>query len=156
MYIVKCSKFSCIPMEHSIDYCFLYMQRCILWQLWPMCISAYLGANIFAHASDRMIFRNPCMSPPLAPLSGFATMLQRLGIWWGRCYWRYLPVKAGGFIQALALRTFGFAQNKFKDQLHIGEDPVSHRALELPDDRNSVSKKVGPAVISSDLSPTGS
>lgn len=67
-----------------------------------------------------------------------------------------MPVKAGGFIQALALRTFDFAQNKFKDQLHTGEDHVSHQALELPDNRNRVSKKVGPAVISSDLSPTGS
>lgn len=148
--------FGCIPIEYSIDYCFLCMQRWILWLLWPMCISAYLGANIFAHAADRMIFRNRCMSPPLAPLPGFTIMSQRLRIWWWRCYWRYLPVKAGGFIEALALKTFDFAQNKFKDQFHAGEDPVSHEPLELPDNRNSISEKVGPAVISSDLSPTGS
>lgn len=69
-------------------------------------------------------------------------------------------VKAGGFTEASAPRTFHFAQQKFKDQFHAEGDPVSQDSLTstsgTADSHNRVSKKVGPAVIRSDLSPTGS
>ena len=71
-----------------------------------------------------------------------------------------MPVKAGGFIEASALRTFHFAQQKFKDLFHAWGDPVSQDSLTsasgTADNRNRISKKIGPVVISSDLSPTGS
>lgn len=150
--------FSCISTEYSIDYCFLSMQRWILWLLWPMSASVPIWEQTFlrmqqtewsSETSVWALHLLHCQDLPSCFRDYAFDGEDATGD-------IYLPVKTGGFVEVLALKTFDFAQNEFKDQFHAGEYPVSHQPLELPDNCTSISKKVGPAVISSDLSPTGS
>lgn len=152
--------FSCNPMEYSIKYCFLCKQKCIFTTTLAYAYQCPFGSKHFCTCSRRKDLQKHVCEPfacSTARIYHHASETTNLMV---KMLLEIFACKSRQLHWGFGTKNVSFRSTEVQRPISCWRDPVSQDSLSsasgTADNHNRISKKVGPAAISSDLSPTGS